>query len=306
MKNYKKIFCELKEIDSYQRVETSHPIAWYIGLDGNGRYSLFAITETQPQSVSSTKMIDVFVGSRRDGRYGITFSLNESKNIELFIHFCEDMISFTSKIKNYKTAADCICGRYIEWQKAFKKMDGKLLSFEQIKGLIGELYFLKMKMIPQYGFEKAVDSWSGIEATDQDFTCDDTWFEVKSTISGSPSVKISSIEQLDVNRVGHLVVVALDKTSDADTSKLTINNMVELVIESIPEKVLQERLLSRLLTYGYYYDKAYDRIGFKYNGMTMYHVDDKFPCLRKNQIPVSVQNAKYDLSLAAIDTFREE
>lgn len=305
MEDYKKIFMALKDADSYQRVEISYPIAWYIGLDGNNRYSLFAITDTQPPIVSSTKMINVFIGNRRDGKYGITFSLNEKRHLELFVHFCEDLISYSSNITSPKSAADYICSRYIQWQKAFKKTDGKILSFEQIKGLVGELYFLKMKMMPEYGAEKAIESWSGIDATDQDFVCEDTWYEIKSTVSGSPSVKISSVEQLDADRMGHLVVIRLDKTSEADTSKLTLNNMVELVVESIPVKVLQDRLQSRLLAYGYYYDKAYDRIGFKYNGMTMYRVDKSFPCLRKSQIPVSVQNVKYELSLAAIDTFKE-
>ena len=216
------------------------------------------------------------------------------------------MISYSRNVQKTEKAADCICGRYIQWQKAFIRTEGKLLSFEQIKGLIGELCFLKMEMMPKYGSQKAVESWSGIESTDQDFLCDDTWYEVKSTVSGSRTVKISSVEQLDTETEGYLVVVTLDKTSEADTSKLTLNNMVELVIDSIPERVLQEKLLSRLLTYGYYFDKAYDRIGFRYNGMSRYKVDQTFPCLRKNQIPVSVQNAKYELALAAIEAFKED
>ena len=205
-----------------------------------------------------------------------------------------------------EVAADGICDRYIQWQKAFIKTEGKLLSYEQIKGLIGELCFLKMKMMPVYGPEKAVESWSGIEATDQDFACDGTWYEVKSTVSGSSAVKISSVEQLDVSTDGHLIVVKLDKTSEADTSKITLNSMVELVTESISSKICQDNLRNRLLAYGYYFDRAYDKFGFKFNGMAAYKVDSEFPCLRKKNMPASVQNAKYELSLAAIDTFKEE
>ena len=299
-------FLELRERDKYQRYSASHPVAWFIGLDGNSRYSLFAITKTKPKPVNSTKLMQVFIGERRDGDYGITFSLIEKKSFDLFVHFCEDMISYSNGIQNPEKVADYICARYLQWQKAFLKTEGKLLSYEQIKGLIGELCFLKMRMMPQYGVEKAIDSWSGIEATDRDFACDNTWYEVKSTVSGSATVKISSVEQLDVAEDGHLIVVTLDKTSEADTSKLTLNSMVDLVVESISSKVLQERLLNRLLVYGYYHDKAYDRIGFKYNGMTAYRVDSQFPCLRKASIPASVQNARYDLSLAAIEAYEED
>lgn len=299
-------FLELKETDKYQRVTTTNPVAWYIGLDGNGRYSLFVITEKQPPNISSARMIHVFIGNRRDGKYGITFSLIEKKNLDLFIHFCEDMVMYTEKMQNLENVADYICERYILWQKAFAKTEGNLLSFEQIKGLIGELCFLKMRMIPQYGAEKAIESWSGIDATDQDFACDETWYEIKSTVSGASAVKISSVEQLDVQTDGHLIVINLDRTSEADSSKLTLNSMVQLVVESIPSKVTQERLKSRLLAYGYYYEKAYDSMGFRYNGMTSYRVNEEFPCLRKKNIPVSVQNVRYELALAAIEQYREE
>ena len=42
MKDLKSRFIELKDTDKYQRVASSHPIAWYVGLDGRNRYSLFA------------------------------------------------------------------------------------------------------------------------------------------------------------------------------------------------------------------------------------------------------------------------
>lgn len=305
MEEIKNRFLELRDADKYRRFSPTHPVAWYIGLDANNHYSLFVITKTKPKAVNSTKLMNVFIGERRDGNYGITFSLLEKKNLDLFVHFCEDMISYSENVFNPEIVADYICARYIQWQKAFIKTEGKILSFEQIKGLIGELCVLKMKMIPEYGPEKAIESWSGIEATDRDFACDNTWFEVKSTVSGSSSVKISSVEQLDVSTEGHLIVVTLDKTSEADTDKITLNSMVDLIVESIPSKVSQERLLNRLLAYGYYHDKEYDRVAFKYNGMTSYRVDSNFPCLRKTSIPTAIQNAKYELSLAAIDTYRE-
>ncbi len=306
MEELKNKLLELRETDKYQRVSASNPVAWFIGLDGRDRYSLFAITKTLPKPIKSTKMIEVYEGKRKDDNYGITFSLREKRHLDIFVHFCEDMVLNTRHIQKEEMAADSICSRYIQWQKAFMRTDGKLLSYEQIKGLIGELCFLKMKMIPLYGAEKAIASWSGIEATDQDFTCDETWYEVKATVSGASAVKISSVEQLDVTLEGHLVVVVLDKTSEEDTSKLTLNSMVELVLKSIPSPFLQENLRSRLLEYGYYYDKEYDRTGFKFNGMFSYRVDSGFPCLRKKDIPSSVQNAKYELSLAAIETFKED
>ena len=106
MKDLKSRFIELKDTDKYLRVASSHPIAWYVGLDGRNRYSLFAITKTQPKNISETKLMSVFVGERRDGNYGITFSLLEKRNLDLFAHFCEDMITYTKHITKAEVAAD--------------------------------------------------------------------------------------------------------------------------------------------------------------------------------------------------------
>ena len=121
MENIKEILINLRENDKYQRVDVTNPVAWYVGLDEYSRYSLFVITETQPLALVSTKIINLFIGSRRDGKYGITFSLIEKKSIDLFIHFCEDMISYTRNIKKVENAADSICSRYIQWQKCIYK-----------------------------------------------------------------------------------------------------------------------------------------------------------------------------------------
>lgn len=305
MKDLKNKFMDISGNDTYQRVGIPHPIAWFIGFDGEGRYSLFAITKTQPKAVSSTNLISVFIGKRKDNDYGITFSLQEKKALDLFVHFCDDMVDASRCVIKAEHVADFICARYEVWQKAFTKTRGSLLSFEQIKGLLGEMCFLKMKMIPIVGQEKALDSWSGIELTDQDFICEGTWFEVKTTVSGSTSVKISSIEQLDVDTEGHLAVIRLDKTSEADPARITLNSMCNLLIETFDLQVLKERFITRLLSYGYYPDKGYDRIGFKYNGMSIYRVGTDFPCIRKKSIPAAVEYVKYELSLAAIDNFKE-
>ncbi len=290
--------------DKYQRVGIPHPLPWYIGLDTSSRYSLFCITDTQPQEVSSTKLISVFVGKRGDEKFGVTFSLQDKEAFDMFIHFCEDMVD-SSRNCNEALAADYICARYLIWQRAFSLTAGKLLSYEQVKGLLGELCFLTMKMIPEFGVDKALKSWSGIETTDQDFTCDETWFEIKATVSGSSSIKISSIQQLDVETNGFLVVVRLDKTSEGNSCRMTLNSMYHRVLDTFSSPLHREQFISRMIKFGYYEDKGYEKYGFKFSGMSLYRVNSSFPCIRKKDLPVAVEHVKYELSLAAIEEFKE-
>lgn len=257
MENLKQRFLDMHGIDNYQRVDSTHPIPLYIGLDSTAQFSLFCVTQTLPtKSPVSSRIISVFVGKRQDGSYGITFSLADHTYLDHFICFCADMIRASRSIKDLHKSADFISSRYVQWQKAFAKNNDGLLSPSEIKGLIGEMSFLQSSMIPKYGEELALSSWCGPEMSDRDFECSDTWYEVKSTVSGSPTVTISSVEQLDTNRVGHLVVIYLDKTSPADAGALTLNRMYRTLRESLSSELLAQKLDTILLSFGYYENKA--------------------------------------------------
>jgi len=303
----KQRFLEMHGIDNYQRVDSTHPIPLYIGLDGTAQYSLFCVTETIPTKAPvSSRIISVFVGKRQDGTYGITFSLADQTYLDHFICFCADMIRSSKSVKNLNKAADFLCSRYVQWQKAFAKNNIGLLSPSEIKGLIGEMCFLQSAMIPKYGEASALASWCGPEMSDRDFECSDTWYEVKSTVSGSPTVTISSVEQLDTDRIGHLAVVILDKTSPTDAGALTLNKMYHSLRNSLSSELLAQKLDTVLLSFGYYENEAYDNYCFHHNGQTMYIVDAMFPCVRKKDLPIAAQNIRYDLSLAAIETYKED
>ena len=160
-------------------------------------------------------------------------------------------------------------------------------------------------MTKEYGVDKAINSWIGPDYADQDFVCDDTWYEVKSTVPGSDSVRISSVEQLDSKIPGHLSVVYLDKTSDTDKKRLSLNALVKEVKNSIPDTMLQLQFESKLIELGYYYHEDYDRINFKLGGVSVYSVGQDFPCIRKDSTPISTVRISYDLLLSHIDEFKE-
>ena len=113
------------------------------------------------------------------------------------------------------------------------KYRGNMLSEDEIKGLIGEILFLKDFLLSQYGEVSSVNAWIGPEMADQDSVFSDVWYEVKATTSGANSIKVSSIEQLDVALDGELIIVFLDKTSKAKMIKMAGNSIVVGVLEAI-------------------------------------------------------------------------
>lgn len=296
-------FSQFKSADCFNRVDDNHILDLYIGLDNMYRYTLFLVSETKPEKIFSSQLINVQVGIRRDNKWGISFSLVDNQSEDIFFHFCLDIIESSRSLSSKYIGAKYVCNRYKKWQSMLTKYNDGMLSFSEIKGLIGELLFLKNFMIPEYGQEVAVNSWVGPENADQDFICNKTWYEIKSTVSGSESVRISSIEQLDMIDEGELIIVYLDKTSNSDDFKITINSIIKEICDSLKSEQLKRKLNDILLNHGYYYRNEYDEYLFKLGKFDRYKVDKHFPCIRKSMLPFSVINLRYELSISFISKY---
>lgn len=302
----KELFENINQTDGFVRVMAEHPLDLFAGCDSGSRETLLLVCNNKPQKLFSSTVIDVSTGKRKDNRWAVSFSLNDSKYFDIFCQFCFDIILSSLDVSNDDDGAAFVCQRYIKWQEMLKKKRGELLSEKEIKGLIGELFFLKNYMIEKFGIREAILSWVGPKRVDQDFVTEDTWYEVKTTTSGSESVKISSIEQLDIEEDGHLVILFLDKTSTTNIHKLTVNSLVDDMINLVSgDATLLTALNNSLIDQGYYYSEEYDEFAYRFNGMQTYEVNSNFKCLRRKEIPLSVKDAVYDLLLSEIDKFKE-
>ena len=306
IEDLKETFESITQTNGFMRATAKHPLELFVGWDSVDRETLLLVCKEKPIRLFSSSMIDVDTGKRKDNKWAISFSLTDSKYFDIFCQFCLDIILSSSDVKDTDEGEKFVCQRYIKWQEMLKRKRGVLLTDSEIKGLIGELYFLKEYLIPNYSISKAILSWVGPKRVDQDFVVDETWYEVKATTSGSESIKVSSIEQLDLDEVGHLAILFLDKTSQANSLKITLNQLVNEIaslVSGTPE--LLTAFNGELIEQGYYYSEEYDEYCFRFNGYSLYLVDERFQCLRRKDIPKSIKNASYDLLLAELESQKE-
>ncbi len=186
-----------------------------------------------------------------------------------------------------------------------KKTKNLLLTDNETKGLIGELFFLKEYLIKKYGIEKSINYWTGPQKTDQDFNCEETWYEIKTTSPGSTSIKISSVEQLDTNRDGKLVVLFLDKTSANDNKRLNLNQLVKEIKSIINDEKTESLFDGILLSSGYVYNSEYDNRNYRFVKGNVYSVTKEFPCLRQNVLSTAIGKVGYELILNKIEEWGE-
>lgn len=307
MKTSKEFFEVLTTPESFQRVSTHHLLDLYCGYDSMMRRTLLLVSTSEPPSLASSKVIDVRVGSRTsDSKWALSFCLTDDTFKELFQQFCDDLISSSDSLENPALGPQFICDRYTHWQDMLSAAKPEALSRSEIKGLIGEMIFLRDVLIPKYGCKEALQAWKGPEKGAQDFVFSNTWYEVKASTSGAEHVLISSIEQLDRDDDGTLAVLALDNTSMLDGKGITINSLARELDDQMTTEELKNTLRSLLLEANYFPRTDYDKYIYRLNGIRQYQVNKSFPCLRRANVNTSVVDASWTLALAAVANWLQE
>ncbi len=304
----KALFESITERDAFKRVDSTHPLDLYIGIDDMARWTILLICPSRPKHFSSSKMIYGAIGERIDGRWSVSLSLIDDTYRDMFVLFCSDIIDSSRNIQNKDNGTRFIIKRYEEWKKMLANSKGEMLSPEEIKGLLGELFILNTELVELFGSDEAVLSWTGPRFAHQDFIFGDIWYEVKTISSSQDYVQISSIEQLDSAGIGHLVIIHADQTSITNNRATNVNMIYRQLLNRLTDDDTRELFCNTLLKFGYYPRPEYEESDytFEIKDVIHYSISEDFPCLRKNLIPSAVAKAVYMISLSAIEQFKEE
>lgn len=299
MKDILEKLSQIIDNNSFLRIDAIHPLDLYVGIDEYGQTTFLILSNSNPIDLKSSNLIDIKVDKRSDLRNAISLSLKDENYKDIFVYFISEIIE-SSRRYTSENGYGFVLKRINKWQAMLSKLKPGIMSNSEIKGLLGELIVLDKIVSTENSYAYAIKGWIGSEGAKQDFVFENSWLEVKSTNSGSPSVTISSVEQLDTNAIGKLVVVNLDKSSELDELAFSINEYVELISQKIEDSDVLELFQMMLIKRGYHYNKVYDGIRFKLGNIRKYLVDERFPCIRRGKLPNSIIDCKYELLLISI------
>lgn len=305
MNNIGEIFKECKDALEFKRVSSTHPIKLYLGLDEIGRKALIYITEIVDVVFQSTKLIEVNVRTRQDGEKAVCFSLVDDTECDIFYKFCEDIIEHT-KDANDLNGLKIIYNKWNRWINTFKNPHSEIMREKEIRGLIGELVFLRDYLFDKYTIEMAIQAWGGPNMSHKDVEISNTWYEIKTCYQSSKVVEISSIEQLDSNVDGHLCIVELEDSNIHVNGYLTLNKLIEQISDMIINVSLKEEFMKKVSSAGYYYHEEYDAFIYSCKAINKYLVNDDFPRLKKPNLPKEIATASYELLIPNLREFLEE
>lgn len=303
--DFKKKWEEFRNQKGYlQRIDPQHPLDFFIGIDDNGNDELVLFTEFEPAEMRSGKAITIEKRKRHDGKWSIQIQSMKRENQDVFARLCWDLVESSYSAINELSGIELVISRYIKWQKLFESLSTDL-SKEVIKGLIGELQFAVNVLSKHYDWDIIIEAWRGPDGADRDFLLEDYWFEVKTIVTGKITVSISSLNQLETDTVGVLVVTTIDASAFTDINSYCFSSVINEVRHELSShhKALFD-FEEKLISIGYIDKKEYSEMYFSNGEIRYYKVDEIFPKLVTSNVPSEVVSAKYELLLTGLDPWK--
>ena len=294
-------FNQVKENSYYIAVYKDHPLDLYFGKNEKGYLTLRFNGDFIPIKIKSNELLAV-KQIKLKNHNSILFSYDPDEDPSIFYSFCEDIINGTNKCQQENGYTELV-NRYNKWKKLFYSSSNILTELE-IMGMIGELLFLKDFVFSKFGKSNGLSGWSGPEPTHKDFSFGNEWYETKTINSFKNSVTISSLEQLDSDYDGKLVVYKLQKMSPSFDG-ITLNRLVNEILDSLSLDNDKDLFVSKLQQVGYVYNEHYDDFVYEVSSMDKYIVNKDFPKIKKESIMEGIGSIKYEILLGYIETFKE-
>lgn len=288
--------------NGFLKLGLEHQLDLQIGYSQSA-YKSFVVMDTGIiKNIPSSFAVKVANVQLMNMSWILEFQLVHPSFEEEFLRLCWDMIEYSSKEED---ALDLLIRRYMTWQKLLQYENKSVMSFQRQKGLLGELIYLST-IIDDIGVETAVDSWTGPDGSDQDYLFPSEWAEIKSVSLASETVRISSLQQLQQEMEGELIVYILEITTAGD-NRISLVDVVNEIKSKLAENARYlDRFDLKLYKYGYRinHENEYRKNQFRFIEKREYVVNDSFPKLVGDNVSPEIVLCKYELSLAAIEKYR--
>ena len=295
-----------------RRVDANLPwnFFWARGMDGRVLLTLRHATVSAPTGqLPRLRDIEVTLSPPDESDTQLlAFKLLDSNQRDIFQTLCQDIISAATQAESEAGAVSAALSRTWRWHHLLRGGRGTLLSPEEQKGLLGELFVLERLLLPRMNALSAVMAWRGPLGAPKDFEIARVAIEAKTRRGGAtPSLSITSESQLDESGVDSLFlhVVELDEAPMDGTQGVTLHDVAERI---------RERLLSldpgsagiietRLSAAGYRMEDDYSSHRWLEGATRMYQVSGDFPRITSGEIRSGVSNVRYSVSLSDCEPF---
>ena len=295
-----------------RRVDAKLPwnFYWARGVDGGVLLTLRHATDSAP-TAQLPRLRDIEVTLSRPDESDtqiLAFKLLDSNQRDIFQTLCQDIISAAAQAQSEAEAVSVALSRTWRWHHLLRGGRGSLLSPEEQKGLLGELFVLERLLLPRMDASSAVTAWRGPLGAPKDFEIARVAIESKTRRGGAtPSVSITSESQLDESGVDVLFlhVVELDEAPMDGNRGVTLHDVAERIRGWIHSVAPGSTGIfeTRLSAAGYRMEDDYSDHRWLEGATRIYWVSGEFPRVTSAEVRSGVSNVRYSVSLSDCEPF---
>lgn len=239
----------------------------------------------------------------------LVFRLSDFSLVDIFDQYIDYLVSSVDNETSESAVYAKLISRSWRWHYLLKSGGNNILTKEEQKGLLAEVYLLQYWLSPHLGVSSSIDAWTGPSGAPKDFETATFCIEVKARRPGSvDSVQISSSDQLaDVPRHELLLAVFNIDFSDTDSSTSFsfsewISQARTFVMDFSPLQL--ERLDALLYQAGYDDNDEYlNDVYLAVSAIRFYRVVNTFPRITPDMHSASLDHVKYRLSLSSLEDY---
>lgn len=239
-----------------------------------------------------------------DGNVWISLARVPAGTLDMFSLMAEDIVAFL-KIRHADSEENILrafLSRIHAWLNFMNRGSLDILSAEAEIGLFGELLVLQGLLETGIPPIDVINAWQGPVGGVQDFLIGSGAIEVKTTIApASFPAKISSLEQLDTSLVQPIFIAGVRLILD-DAGVTLPEFAYKLRSQIDPDAAARSLYENRLIQAGLLeaHSGSYVR-KFRHSYTYVFAVEESFPRLSQENVPIEIRRAHYELDLALIN-----
>ena len=222
----------------------------------------------------------------------------------IFKTFLLDLIPNTEQANNASLYLDTLKRKILEWHDFFQNIQKETLSKDTIKGIFGELLFLK-KLVEDNKISNT-SCWKGPLRTRSDFVFNLFRIEIKSTTTRNPiKIAISNEIQLETEANGsllYLCVFQLIENEDGLSLKQLISETEKTLHTNGLDTIDFYKKLELLGCCNEALESSKDYM-LKPHSIDFFRVSEEFPKIKKSTIPEGIIDLKYSILFDSIKKF---
>ncbi|WP_435007958.1 PD-(D/E)XK motif protein [Tundrisphaera lichenicola] len=207
--------------------------------------------------------------------------------------------------------ADAVRRVLARWRRFWSLMPRSLLSRSDQLGLFGELWFLRVWLLPHAGLTAAIDRWRGPTGSRHDFEWPGRSVEVKATTSTRGTIhRINGVDQLLPPDGGDLHLFSIRLREEAGSSN-TLPGLVRAISHELAADAdAADRFETTLTRAGYspIHAEEYEKFHLRVIEEGLYAVRDNFPRIVPSSfpggVPGGIEELDYEINIGGFDHLR--